>query len=292
VGRLREEERLTQTEAQRLISFVNNSGPLFMVGSVGAGMFGSAAFGYFILISNFSAAIITGILFKFYKPEKESLPLKRNKKILTRAVQAMEKARGKDGRPFGKILADSVFSALESSMQIAGFIILFSVLLKIFQTTGILDFFTELIVKTGLIKSEKYAEAAIYGILEVTNGAGKLSELGINKFSAVICAGLISFGGLSIFAQSVAFLSKTDVKAGTYFISKIINGALAAIIAFFLYPLFNFTSAAQAEILPVFAVNPVNQLVVSTLIYAVVLLTILITAAAINITYYIGEKRR
>ena len=288
---LREGERITSIQAQRLMSFVNNSGPLFMLGAVGSGMFGSERVGLFILITNFSAAFFSGILFKNYKKGKENLYIPRKKAIVKSALIAMNKARKKDDRTFGKLLADSVFKSLESVIQIGGFIMLFSVVLKVAESIGLMALMVKIAGGLGISSNEAIIEAVIYGFVEVTNGAGKLAALGITRESLILCSALISFGGLSIFAQSIAFLSKTDVKSNVYFFSKIINAVLTAAIGILIYPLFDFTKQTLQEAATVFAPNPVRQLVASIYIYVLVLLSVFISSVAINIACYLKKRK-
>ncbi|MCL2462174.1 MAG: sporulation integral membrane protein YlbJ, partial [Defluviitaleaceae bacterium] len=59
-ARLRERGELSRRQAQRLLGFANNCGPLFIVGAVGAGMFKNAGIGYFILGTHCFSAVLTG----------------------------------------------------------------------------------------------------------------------------------------------------------------------------------------------------------------------------------------
>ena len=289
-GDLREGERISAIEAQRLMSFVNNSGPLFMLGAVGTGMFGSEKAGIFILVTNFLSAVLCGIIFKSYKGGKENSPAPRKKGVIKAALTAMEKARKKDARPFGKLMADSVFKSIESILQIGGFIMLFSVVLKIAESIGFMALLINISESLGFFGKREITEALIYGFVEITNGAGKLAALGLSRENLILCSTMVSFGGLSIFAQTVAFLSKTDIKAHIYFLSKLLNAALTAVIGILIYPLFSFTKINPAEAAPVFALNPTGSLMASIFIYAVVLLAVFVTAAAVNIAFYFKEK--
>ena len=56
-----------KTECERLLSFSNNSGPLFIVGTVGISMFGNTTIGLLLLITHILACITVGIIFRFWK---------------------------------------------------------------------------------------------------------------------------------------------------------------------------------------------------------------------------------
>jgi len=273
---LREGEEISQVETQRLLSFVNNSGPLFIIGAVGAGMFGDEQVGYFILTTTLTGSILSGMLFKFYGREKGEK--EKNKKIkLTRRVAASRD-------PFGKILSESIMKSLESLLMIAGFIILFSVLLKILELVGVIITLATLLCTLGVPGGEELISAAIYGFFEITNGASRLAEHGVSKSSVILCAALVSFGGMSIFSQSVAFLSKTDVKPSVFFAAKLLNAAITTVAGFIIYPFWNFGAGEVEQVTPVFAMtSPISTLVLSTIICGMIVLTIFITTLAANI---------
>ncbi len=52
VANLKEQNLCTDIEAQRLLSFTNNSGPLFIVGTVGIGLFCSPSIGLILLVTH------------------------------------------------------------------------------------------------------------------------------------------------------------------------------------------------------------------------------------------------
>ena len=57
----------TKEECERLLAFTNNSGPLFIIGTVGIKMFGSSAIGFLLLITHILACVTVGICFRFWK---------------------------------------------------------------------------------------------------------------------------------------------------------------------------------------------------------------------------------
>ena len=55
-GQLYESNYLTKTEAERLCAFCNNSGPLFIIGSVGAAIYGNAGIGIMLYLFHILAS--------------------------------------------------------------------------------------------------------------------------------------------------------------------------------------------------------------------------------------------
>jgi len=214
-AQLRESGALTQSEAQRLISFANNSGPLFILGTVGISMFNSRQIGYFLMLTHYAAAFITGLLFKSYTVRGEQT-CNIVKPVYTQPVN----------KPLGAVLSQSVLNAMESMALIGGFIIFFGVMCK---CVLLIPFF-----------SRGFASIAS-GVLEMTNGLYLTQSAGLPlKIRILTASGLISFGGLSIQAQTISMIGSTDIKAPVYMLSKIINAIIAVGISFALYPAFKF----------------------------------------------------
>ena len=65
--KFREDNICSKIECERLLSFTNNSGPLFIIGSVGISMFGSTSIGLLLFITHLLASITVGIIFRFWK---------------------------------------------------------------------------------------------------------------------------------------------------------------------------------------------------------------------------------
>ena len=56
---------ITEKEAISLSAFTNNCGPLFLIGTVGAGFLGNSRIGFGLWLIHILAALITGFLFGF-----------------------------------------------------------------------------------------------------------------------------------------------------------------------------------------------------------------------------------
>ncbi len=219
---------LSRHEAQRLMSFCNNAGPLFVIGTIGTVMFKNPQIGYYILFVHYISAIIVGLLFRRYKKE-ELKPSFSTRKVFKRAYAQMRDERKKRGRSFGEILGISVKQAMETMLLIGGFIVLFCVIIEVINLMD-LPSLLNLPPSSPLV-------GIIGGFVEITNGTAILSNLP-GMTPVFITCGLISWGGLSVFAQSVSFLSKTDISPLIYMFSKLLQGTVALIISFVSYPFF------------------------------------------------------
>lgn len=232
---LRKDGLISAAEARRLVGFTNNCGPLFIIGAVGVGLFGDAATGYFIFVVHMLAALAVGLVFRCFGTDK----VERIKKgLLTRACAEMREGRAKTG--FGGILATSVTDAMETMLLVGGFIILFAVIIGIGQAMGL---FAAL---AGFFNAEQLVAGAATGFLEITAGARDLAGVG-GRGALIAAAAVISWGGLCIHAQSLGFISKTDIGAAPYILGKSLHATFAAALAFLLYPVYTTLSPQTAQ---------------------------------------------
>lgn len=221
VAELREREEITKTQAERLLSFCNNSGPLFILGTVGASMFSDIRLGYFVLIVHYISAIVTGFLFKYYKYNKDEKFNFKNK---------IKKQENRVTN-FYAFFGDSIVKSVQTMLAIGGFIILFSVIIEIVKISRILE-------NIETIFGQAFV-GTIFGLIEVTNGASYLSQIGnINMQVAISTSVIVSFAGMSIHAQSINFISKTDINIKIYFIGKIIHALIAICIGIGMFRFF------------------------------------------------------
>ena len=126
----------SKEEAERLISFTNNSGPLFIVGTVGISLFGDTRTGILLLVTHILACLSVGVCFRFWKARRISgqhdmLPLH-------------QPVHGKPGNVvrfsnLGEVLASSIMNAIKSVVMIGGFVVLFSVIVSILKQSHVLD---------------------------------------------------------------------------------------------------------------------------------------------------------
>lgn len=66
VSNLKEQKLCTNIEAERLLAFTNNSGPLFIVGTVGVGMFYDFSLGMILFGIHVLSTLTVGFLFRWW----------------------------------------------------------------------------------------------------------------------------------------------------------------------------------------------------------------------------------
>jgi len=73
----RKDNICSKEECERLLSFTNNSGPLFIIGTVGISMFGNTTIGLLLFITHLLSSITVGIIFRFWKYKNKTNNRKR-----------------------------------------------------------------------------------------------------------------------------------------------------------------------------------------------------------------------
>lgn len=231
---LREKDKISQYEAQRLISFTNNSGPLFIIGTIGIGMFSNIKIGYLILFIHYISAITVGIIFRFYKfSEKVDPPLA--KVSIKNAFIKLKISRLKTNKRLGSILSDSIKNSLETICMIGGFVIFFSVISALLKQSNIFDVIGKIIFPEGV---RSLSNGFFIGSIEITNGINILSSISTSS-SVIACIVLVSFSGLSIIAQTASVIKKSDIKISIYIFSKILHSFFALIYGIICIPIIN-----------------------------------------------------
>ncbi|MEW5785582.1 MAG: sporulation integral membrane protein YlbJ, partial [Bacillota bacterium] len=215
---LRSRELCNRFEAERLLSFTNTADPLFMFGAVAVGMLGYPEAGMTIAVAHYLSSLTVGVGMRFYRRREAASPERglRRGSILARALRAMIAAREEDGRPLGRLMGDAITKSVDTLLLIGGFIILFSVIIRILDLLGVVAFLSGglvyLLNLSGL--SPALAPALISGIFEIDLGCQFSAALsGVAMGEKIIAAGMIiAWSGLSVHAQVASIISRTDIK--------------------------------------------------------------------------------
>ncbi len=238
-ARLRKDKLCTRLEAERLMCFTNNASPLFMLVAVGVGMFNSPRLGILIALAHYTANLLLGFLLRFYKtddPESGIVVIQRGN-LLHRAVSEMQKALHANPHRFGKMLGEAISSSINKLLVIGGFVIIFSVIIRIFSLTGLMSIIYNIIglaaAPLGFTKST--VQSLSYGFFEITLGTKAASEAIAPLAEKVIAAGMIlGWSGVSVVAQVSAMISETDLKMGLFICSRLLHSIITGVICFLL----------------------------------------------------------
>ena len=209
----------SRTEAQRLLSFCNNSGPAYVLGVVGAGVFNSSAIGFFLYLTHLLAAVLVGILFRFYRSDQPPSTSKSTWTIQTTSASLA--------------FTRSVTGALSSCLNICAFVLFFTVILRCLALSGWMDLLSTLLCTlfgwAGLTPLR--ASPLLTGLLEVSTGVSALTSTGDVYSGVVIAALLLGWGGVCVHCQVLSLLSGSDLSPRTYFAGKFFHALLSALLS-------------------------------------------------------------
>ena len=269
VNKFYEDGICNKQEAERMLAFTNNSGPLFIIGTVGISLFGNTTIGIILFITHILACLTVGLLFGFISKKNNNshhIKTKFNSVILNNRtnisnknskkynfldkyrkspiVKAFSETRNASTTykmsDLGTIISTSINNAISTILLIGGFIVLFSIIISIVNNLNLINyltnFFNILHIPTNYIKH------IFIGLLELTNGVNSVCNMHIKHMSTqiIITAFLLGFAGISIFLQIFSIAAKNNLSMKPYFIGKVLQGFFAAFYTFIIINNFNF----------------------------------------------------
>lgn len=245
---MRNKSLLTKAQAERLLAFTNNSGPLFILGTVGIGLFKDTTTGIILLFTHILASFTVGILFRFWKYKDTNIASVTS--TTNNSVNFVNKNN------IGDVLSTAIKNSILTILNIGGFIVLFSVIISIFNKTHLIYFIATVLTPLFNILhiTPDFAQGIINGFLEITNGLQQISSIPIKNisFSIIICAFILGFGGISVLLQVYSFTSKSDISIKSYILGKFLQGIIAAFYTFLIFHFFNFLSLDLSNIVNIF----------------------------------------
>ncbi len=203
----------TKTEAERLLAFCNNSGPAFILGVVGAGIFGDSRVGLLLYLTHALASLIVGLLFRFYGGRRD------------------RRARGTRPKPIQTVTLPAAFTgavsrSLQSTLNICAFVVFFAVILRLLSAYGVLTAVARLLSLAGF--QAEWAKRLVAGLLELSSGVASLQ--GGTGFAGRVsmAAFMLGWAGLSVHCQVLSFLVDSGLSARVYLAGKLCHGLIAA----------------------------------------------------------------
>lgn len=234
ISNFKEQNICSKEDCERLLAFTNNSGPLFIIGTVGIGLFSDTKIGILLFVTHILACITVGFLFRWWRANtaKRNSPLLSEDFRETKGIYLPLSSKGISLSNLGEILSSSIMSAINTVFLIGGFIVLFSVIISMLKSSNFLNilsnFISPVLQLFGIPNS--YVEGILTGLIELTNGLCNIASIP-NKYistNIIICAFLLGFGGLSIILQILSITSKSKISIKPYIIGKLLQGFFAA----------------------------------------------------------------
>lgn len=200
VSDLIQTEKISQKEGQYLLSFCNNTSPMFIISFIVMQNFKNESLLLGTLVILYLAPVMCSFLFRrFYQVKKQSF---------------QEIYHSKESFCFDFNLFDKcIMNGFETITKVGGYIILFSVLFSICKT----------------VSYTKY----ILPFLEITNGIHWIScNIQPQYITFPMILMLTSFGGLCAIAQTNSMIQDTKLSIIPYIIQKLITALVTSLFAF------------------------------------------------------------
>lgn len=195
-GRLYQEGVVSRQEGERLLTFCNNSNPVFLISVLGVGVFGSVRTGIWLWLIHVLSALLTGLAFRGHGKTAGRRPL--TKPAAFRAVS------------LPMALVEAVESSLRGMLSVCAFVTFFYVLARPLAALG---------GRTG---------AALVGLVELFSLTPLLTA---DTWGFVLAAGMAGWGGFSVLCQTAAVLEGSGLSARYCLRGKAVQGLLSAILA-------------------------------------------------------------
>ncbi len=199
VASLYESGKIDKTGAYKMSSFCSNSGPMFIIGTVGCLLLKNAAVGGILFASHVLSALLNGLVYRKIRAHDDRQNAAENALVLP-AMQS-----------FGDIVGASV----QAILNVGGIICFFFIIIEALSPVlGLLP---------GTIRP------LVEGLIELTRGCIDASSLPIYAAS-VMCSFMIGFGGFSTILQSITMLKKLRMPVWLFSVMKFSQGLISAAI--------------------------------------------------------------
>jgi len=195
------EGKINRGEAQRIVTFCANCGPMFLVGTVGVGLLANKTAGYVMLVSHFLGALINGLIFRKYKLNDKTTLQQKNTSSTN-----------------DDVLSKNVISSANSMFIVGSYVVIFFVLIQ----------FLNMVLP---INQSGVFGALFNGFFEITHGCKDVANLAVStNLKIILCCFVASFGGLATAMQSITFLKKLNMKFTFFLLFKFTHAVLSTAI--------------------------------------------------------------
>lgn len=217
---------LSAKQCTRLLTFINNPSSAYMISAVGASLLGSRRLGLLLwgvsLVCSFGTALVTRVLMPddTAGTSPAAQPVRIGADVFTGAVSA----------------------AAQSMLAVCAYVLFFSAVLGAGQSA------------LAVVSLPPVCGAALYGIMELSGGVARASQIQNATHAAMLCAGLSCWSGISVMCQIMTVCRGRGFSFVPYLLSKaaqaLIAAALTGLAVRYLFPLLPPENVRASLILP------------------------------------------
>ncbi len=184
---------IEKEEAEKLLLFSNNTGPAFLIGTVGIGFLKDFRVGLFLYIMQILISFLFGILISFGSPMPE-----KGSASLYPSISSFS---------FSKTMQKAIINML----SICGYIIFFSALCSLISP----------LIPNIFIKG------LFFSFFEIGSASSFLIQNFTPPLLHAMLAFAVCFSGISVYMQGADFIAQTDLSKRNYILAKLIQGTLS-----------------------------------------------------------------
>jgi len=210
VNIMAENKKISNNEANYILTFTNNCSFQFIAAVVAYSMLGNFNLFIYIAIPHY----LGGMLLSFLFTNKEN-SLSMNLKYKPKPMH------------FNEVFSSSIYKAIISTLTVGGVIVIFSVFSQ---------YITKLLFANDIFVSlnsnlKDIIFSLLIGSLEITNGCSIISASMLPiEIKLIIINFLISFSGMSIIFQTIAVTSDFNFEVMNYVKAKFVLGVVSSLL--------------------------------------------------------------
>ena len=221
IAELVRQGQIDLNESEKLMAFCNNSGPAFIIGAVGGGVFGSVKIGVCLYIVHILSAVSVGVLL-------------RDKKKNFRFPETEKRSKLNTDGSFSLAFTESVKNAVSSIINVCGFVVCFTVMVK---TVGNLSFVSRFLGHLSEITALDIASLRTFfsGLFELGCSVREMASLPPTPSNLALVSFILGWGGISVHLQTHAMLSGTEIKGALHTAGHLMSASIGSVLTYLLF---------------------------------------------------------
>lgn len=215
VNGLYEKKKISFSEAEYLLLFVNNASPTFILSSIGIGMLKNIKIGVVLLISHILSSILIGIIFRFRYTINKEVRKNNNHQYYIKQNDL-------------KLSFDVLYTSISKSLLTLGIIFGFMTIFTLLYSY-IITLFKYILPISNNIKPY------ILSFMEVSSGLKQLTDIQLNlKTLLPVISFFLGFSSLSIIFQIFSCVYLNKFKLNNLLKGKFMHGIFSFVITYIL----------------------------------------------------------
>ncbi len=217
---------LSPQDAARTLPYTLCASPTFLVGTVSVALLNAPGLALLMAVAHFGGAVLCGEFFRVW---------------YGLFVPRLDARRGSAPPPTRDTgLVQAVEGAMKSMLFVGGTMVLFSIFIRQLQLTGLLGWLTGVLgpLLSVLGLEPGLGASLASGVIEMANGCGEAAGTVAPVLDqGAVTLAIVTFGGLSVAAQSAGMLRGTPLGMRHYIFPKLVHTAFALVLYLLLEPI-------------------------------------------------------